>query len=68
MMTDIHFLIIEEHAIDGFDGTLSGLSSFIMDEAISLGAALFVGDNFAGQDVAKGDKRIMESLDGLTCK
>lgn len=61
-MADVHLLVVQKHAIDGTDGSIGRLSSLVVNKAISLGAALFVGSHFAGQDIAEGSKGIMQSL------
>lgn len=35
-MTNINLFVIEQHAIDGLDGIIGGLSGFIMNEAVAL--------------------------------
>lgn len=65
MKADVDLFVIEQHAVDSLYGVISSFRSLIVDEAISLRAALFVGSDFARQDIAKGRKGIMESL--LTC-
>jgi hypothetical protein len=61
-MSDINLLIIEEHAVHCLDGTVSSLSGLVMNEAIALGAPMFVRSNFARQHIAKGSESIVESL------
>ncbi len=47
MVADVDLLVVEQHAVDGLDGTLGSLSSFVVDEAIALGSALIVGCDLA---------------------
>jgi len=61
-MADIDLLVIEKHAVDSLDGTICGFSSLVVDEAVTLGAAMLVRGNFAGEDIAEGSKGIMERL------
>jgi len=65
--SDIHFLVIEQHAIDGLDSIISGLASLVVDETIALGAAMLVGRDFAREHVSEGGEGVVESLvvDGL---
>jgi hypothetical protein len=46
MVSNINFLIIEQHAIDGLDGTLCGFCSLVMDETVSPRATVFIGGHF----------------------
>ena len=62
MVTDIDFLVIQQHPIHSFDGGLGSLSSFIVDKSVSLGAALFISGNLARQHIAESGKCVMESL------
>ena len=61
-MADVDLLVIQQHAVDGLDGSLSSLSSLVMDETVALGAAMLVGGDLAGENVAEGGERIVQSL------
>jgi hypothetical protein len=60
VMSDINFLIVEKHAVDSLDGTISSLSGLIMNEAIALGASMFVSSDLARQHVAKSGKSVID--------
>ena len=61
-MADVHLLVGQKHAVDGLDGGLSSLSGLVVDESVSLGAAMLVGSNLAGQDITEGGEGIVEGL------
>jgi len=61
-MADIDLLVVEQHAVDGLDSTISGLGGLVVNKAIALGAALLIGGDLARQNSAEGGKRIMEGL------
>lgn len=62
VMANINLLVVEQHAIDRLDGVIGGFSSFIMDETITLGAAMFIGGDLAGQNITKSRKRVVKCL------
>lgn len=62
MVTNEDLLVVEEHAIDRLDGVLGSLSGFIVDEAVTLGVALLIDGDLAGQNITKRDERIVERL------
>jgi hypothetical protein len=47
MVSDIHFLVVEKHAIDSLDCTVRGFSCLVMDEPVAFGTAVFVSGHFA---------------------
>jgi len=61
-MTNEDLLVVEEHAIDRLDGVLSSLSGLVVDEAVTLGVALLIDGDFAGENITKRDERIVERL------
>jgi hypothetical protein len=63
VVTDVHLLVVQEHAVDSFDGGIGSFGSLIMNETIALRATLLVSGNLARQDVAEGSKRVMKSLE-----
>ena len=65
-MTDINFLVIQQHAIHSLDRRISSLGSLIVDEAIALRATLVVSGDFARQDVAESGEGVVESLEAKT--
>jgi hypothetical protein len=62
MVTDVHLLLVQQHAVDVLDGSIGGLGSFVMDEAVSLGVSELVLGDLATENVAKGGKGIVEGL------
>jgi hypothetical protein len=62
VVSNVDLLVVEEHAIDGLDSALCGLCGFIVDEAVSLGAAVFIHGDLARQNVSERRKGVMESL------
>lgn len=62
VVTNEDLLVVEEHAIDRLDGVLGSLSGFIVDEAVTLGVALLIDGDLAGENITKRDKRIVERL------
>lgn len=61
-MADVDLFVVEKHAIDSLDGSVGSLGGLVVDKAIALGAALFVGRDLAGKDIPEGGKSIVESL------
>ena len=62
VVTDKDLLVIEQHAVDSTDGSISSFSSLIMDETVALGVAVLVGGDLAREDVAEGSERVVQSL------
>ena len=62
MVTNVNLLIVQKHTIDSLDGSLGSLSGLIVDETVSLGAAMLVGSDLARQDITEGGKGIVEGL------
>jgi hypothetical protein len=67
MEANVDLFVVEQHTIDSLYGVIGSLRGLIVDEAITLRAALFVCSDLARQDIAKGRKGVMESLLGA-CK
>jgi hypothetical protein len=62
MVSNIYLLVVEKHTIDGCDGSLSSFGRLIMNEAVAFRTTMFIGCDFARQDVAKSCECVMESL------
>jgi hypothetical protein len=62
VVTNEDLLVVEEHAIDCLDGILSSLSGFIVDEAVTLGVALLIDGDLAGENITERDECIVERL------
>ena len=62
MVADIDLLVVQEHTVDSLDSGLGSLSSLVVDETVALGAAVLVGGDLAGQDVAESSEGVMEGL------
>ena len=62
VVTNEDLLVVEEHAIDRLDCVLGSLRGFIVDEAVTLGVALLIDGDLAGENITKCDKRIVECL------
>lgn len=61
-MANVDFFVVQQHTIDGFDRSLGGLSSLVVNKSISLGAALFISSNLARQHIAESGECVVESL------
>ena len=61
-MSDEDFAVVEQHTIDGLDGSISRLVGLVVDIAIALRVTLLIGDNFAGQNIAESSKRVVKRL------
>lgn len=61
-MANVNLLVIEQHAVDRLNGVFSGLGSFIVNKAISLGMAVLVSRDLAGQNITESRKGIMKGL------
>ena len=59
---NLHFLVIEQHAVDFDDGHISGLLRLKVNKPIPLGLALVVQHHLTGKDVPKRTERIVESF------
>jgi hypothetical protein len=62
VVTNEDLLVVEEHAIDRLDGVLGSLRSLVVDEAVTLGVALLIDSDLAGENITKCDERIVERL------
>ena len=62
-MSNVNFLVVQQHAIDGLDGRLCSLGGVIVDETITLGASALVCCNLARENVAEGGESVMKSLE-----
>ena len=63
-MADVDLLVVEQHAVDGLDGSLSSLGSLVVNIAETTLATVLIGGNFAGQDIAEGSESVVEGLQG----
>mmetsp|Transcript_26446 Transcript_26446/g.61954 ORF Transcript_26446/g.61954 Transcript_26446/m.61954 type:complete len:245 (-) Transcript_26446:28-762(-) len=62
-MSDLHFLPIDQHAIQLFNGSIGCFGSLVVDVTISLGeTGLAVGDNLAGKNVSKQTEGVVQLL------
>lgn len=61
-MADVDLLVVQQHAVDGLDGGVGGLSGLVVNETVALGASVLVGGDLAGENVSEGSKRVVESL------
>ncbi len=62
VVTNEDLLVVEEHAIDRLNRVLGSLRGFIVDEAVTLGVALLIDGDLAGENITKRDERIVERL------
>lgn len=62
MVSNKDFLVVQKHAVDGADGVISCLSSFVVDESIAARGTVFISGNLARKHVAKGSKSIVKGL------
>jgi hypothetical protein len=60
--SDIDFPIVEQHTVDCLDGVLSGFGSLVMNKTVSFGGTMFIGGNFARQNVPERSEGIMKGL------
>ena len=65
-MADVDLLVVEQHAVDGLNGSLRGLGGLIVDEPVPPGAAVLVSGDLAGQNVTEGGEGVVESLEAKT--
>lgn len=47
MVPDVDLLVVQKHAIDGFDGSLSSLSGLIVHKTVALRVTLIVSGDLA---------------------
>lgn len=47
MVPDIDLPVVQQHAVDSLNGSVSGLSGIVVNETVALGTTTFVGPNFA---------------------
>ena len=62
MVANEDFLIVEQHTIDCLDRVLGSLRGLVVNEAITLGVALLIDGDLAGENITKRDESIMERL------
>ena len=62
VVADIHLLVVEQHAVDGLDSSLSSFSGFVVNETITLRAAVFISSNLAREHVTESSESVMEGL------
>ena len=61
-MADVDLLVVEQHTVDGLDGSLGSLSSLVVDETVTLRAAVLIGGDLARKDSAESGKGVVEGL------
>jgi len=47
MVTNVYLLVIKQHTIHGFDGSLSSLGSLVVDVTVAAGSALLISGDLA---------------------
>ncbi len=62
VVPNVDLFVVEQHAVDSLDGVVGGLASLVVHEAVALGATVLISSNLAGQNVAEGSERVVESL------
>lgn len=58
----VDLLVVQQHAIDSLNGSLSGLSGLIVHEAVAFGTTVLVGGDLARQYVTERGEGVVESL------
>lgn len=61
-MADVDLLIVQQHSVDGLDGSLGGLSGLVVNETVALGTTVLIGSDFARQNITEGGERIVKCL------
>jgi hypothetical protein len=61
-VSNVDFLVVQQHAVDGLDSGLGRLSGIIVNETITLGASALICCDLARKDVTKGGESVMKSL------
>ena len=59
----VDLFVVQQHTVDSLDSGLRSLRSFVVNETVSLGAAMLIGGNLARQDISECGKSIVKSLD-----
>lgn len=62
-MSDKDLSVVEEHAVDGLDGSISGLGSLVVDESVTSRGSGVVDGDLAREDVSEGGEGVVESLE-----
>jgi hypothetical protein len=62
VVSDIDLSVVQQHTIDGLNGTVSSLGSVVMDKAVAFGTTALVCGDFTGKHIPERRKRIVESL------
>ena len=62
VVAHIDLLVVQEHAIDGLNGGLGGFGGLVVDETVTLRAALLVRGDLARQNVSERSERVMKGL------
>lgn len=61
-MSDEDLSVVEQHAVDGLDGSVGSLSGLVVDETVTSGSSSIVDGDLAGEDVSEGGEGVVESL------
>jgi hypothetical protein len=65
MRPDIDFLVVEQHAVDSFDGRVGGLGRLVVNESVAFRETGLVRGDLARQNVAESSERVVESLQNI---
>jgi hypothetical protein len=62
VVTDKHLLVVQQHAVDGLDGSISGFTGLVVDETVTTRVAVLINGDLAGKDVTESSESVVESL------
>lgn len=62
MVSDEDLPVVEQHAVDGLDGSIGSLGGLVVDETVTSGSSSVVDGDLAGEDVSEGGEGVVESL------
>jgi hypothetical protein len=62
VVTNVNLFIVEQHAVYELEGILGRFGSFVVNETVSPGLAMFVSCNFARQYVSESGEGIVKGL------
>jgi hypothetical protein len=62
VVADVDLLVVEEHAVDRVNGSVSSLAGLVVNESETARVAVLIGGDLAREDVAEGGERVVEGL------
>lgn len=61
-MADKDLSVVEEHAVDGLDGSVGSLGGLVVDESVASGRSRLIDSDLARENVSESGERVVEGL------